>query len=103
MAATAAAAAAAMPPLPQLVVETEPPANTTSTARSDVVRSTEIGSGVRNKGGGVEDAPEEGANTVGDPARVPNRMTWASKEAAEKEQSISFGGLSNRLMSYEQR
>ena len=92
-----------MPPLPQLVVETEPPANTTSTARSDAVRSTEIGSGVRNKGGGAEDALEEGEKMVGDPARVPNGMTWASKEAAEKEQSISFGGPSNGPMSYEQR
>ena len=53
--------------------------------------------------GGVEDTPKEGEKTAGDPARMTNRMTWASKEAAEKEQSISFGGPSNGPMSYEQR
>ena len=62
-----------------------------------------MGLGVRNKGGGVEDTLEEREKMVGDPTRMPNGMTWASKEAAEKEQSISFGGPSNGPMSYEQR
>ena len=49
----------------------------------------------------MQDTLEEGENTVGDPPRTANGMTWASKEAAEKEQSIRFGGPSNGLMSYE--
>ena len=39
----------------------------------------------------MQDTLEEGENTVVDPPRTANGMTWASKEAAEKEQSIRFG------------
>ena len=50
-----------------------------------------------------EDALGKGERMVGDPAGMEIGATWAGNKIAENEQSISFGGPSNGLMSYEEQ